>query len=131
MSEESECNDSEYCIDRYCYDHCERASYISYNQQDDKDFQWFGLYACRIDERLIEESVYQLCSAHYRQQYCSEAPKFQVQADRNGTAVFKDQAENRTRAYSYQRTDVWYYDEYTGQEAYSERCIDIQSCNEP
>ena len=57
-------------------------------QQYNKDFQWCGLDAVRVDDRLIEDIIYQLSKAENRYHYYQEPHERYIQAHRNCAAVF-------------------------------------------
>ena len=78
MSEEAECYYSDYSIAWNGDNHCHRSSEMTDNEQDYEDFKRCGLDACRVDDRLVQDVVYQLCKAEYRYEYGREYPEIDI-----------------------------------------------------
>ena len=116
MSEESECKHTEDCIDRNGDNHGKRPSCMPYNKQDYEDFKWFGLYAGRVDKRLIEEIVHELREAEYGDKYSCKCPETDIKADRGDAAVLENQSEDCAERTAEEGTYIWDDIEYSGEE---------------
>lgn len=100
-------------------------------EQDDEYLERLRLYAGGVYHRLVKEVVDQLREAEYRYEDDGECPETYVQADRDGAAVFEDEAEHRAQSAAEERSDVWYDVEYAGHEGYTERSVDSEAGDEP
>ena len=62
---------------------------MSGDQQDNEYLERLGLDARRIDDRLIEEIIYQLCEAEDGDEDEGESQEAYIQSDRHCAAVFQ------------------------------------------
>ena len=120
MSEESEGYHTHYCIAWDGYDHREWTSDMSDYKEDNEYLERFGLNACRVDERLVEEVVHQLGKAEYCDKYGCEYPEIHVQADRAYACILEYEAENGSKGASQEGTHIWYDVEDACHEGYSQ-----------